>query len=211
VKAGAVLEDIEQFDAPFFGLTPREAQILDPQQRLFIEAAWNALEGAGYDASRTKGSIGVFAGGGLSTYLLNNLAPNRELWETMGSLPMVLGNDKDSLTTRVAYLLDLTGPCYTVQTYCSTSLVAISIACENLLSGVCDMALAGGVMISVPHNVGYHYQEGGIASPDGRCRAFDATAKGSPLGSGVAAVLLKRLEDAIADGDTIHAVIKGWR
>ena len=210
VKAGAILDDIEMFDASFFGLTPREAQIMDPQQRLFVEAAWNVLEHAGYDPGRYAGSIGVFAGTGISSYLLNNLYPNQELQESVGLLPLILGNDKDSLTTRVAYFLDLTGPCYTVQTYCSTSLVAVSVACENLLSGVCDMALAGGVHISVPQKIGYTYQEGGIASPDARCRAFDARAKGAPLGNGVGVVLLKRLTDAIADGDTIHAVIKGW-
>lgn len=210
VKAGAILEDIELFDASFFGLTPREAQIIDPQHRLFIEAAWNVLEHAGYDAARYQGSIGVFAGTGISSYLLNNLYPNQELRESLGLLPIILGNDKDSLTTRVAYFLDLTGPCYTVQTYCSTSLVSITVACENLLGGACDMALAGGVHIGVPQKIGYAYQEGGITSPDARCRAFDAKAQGSPLGNGVGVVLLKRLDDALADGDTVHAIIKGW-
>ena len=210
VKAGAILEDVEQFDAVFFGLTPREAQVMDPQQRLLLETAWNALEHTGYDYSRFHGRISVFAGAGISTYLLNNLYPNRELWESLGALPIILGNDKDSLTTRLAYFLNITGPCYTVQTYCSTSLVAVANACENLVGGVCDMALAGGVHISIPQKAGYGYQEGGIASPDARCRAFDAKANGSPLGNGVALVVLKRLSDAIADGDTIHAVIRGW-
>lgn len=210
VKAGAILGDIEGFDAPFFGLTPREAQILDPQHRLFLEVAWNVIESAGYDPTTYDGSIGVFAGVGLSTYLLNNLYPNRDLWESVGELPIILGNDKDSLTTRVAYLMNMTGPCCTIQTYCSTSLVAVGIACESLLSGESDMALAGGVLVTVPQKAGYYYQEGGIASPDARCRAFDAKAKGSPLGNGVAVILLKRLEDAIAGGDTIYAVIKGW-
>src|SRR3989440_1919979 len=209
VKAGAILEDIDKFDAAFFGFTPKEAQIMDPQHRLFIETAWNAIESAGYNPETYKGSIGLYAGSGLSTYLLNNLYPNTEVMESAGIMQVVLGNDKDSLTTRVAYLLNLTGPCFSVQTYCSTSLVAVSIACSSLLNGDCDMALAGGVLVSVPQKAGYYYQEGGIASPDARCRAFDARAKGSPLGNGVGVVVLKRLEDAVADGDTIHAVIKG--
>ncbi len=209
VKAGAILEDIDKFDAAFFGFTPKEAQIMDPQHRLFIETAWNAIESAGYNPETYKGSIGLYAGSGLSTYLLNNLYPNAEVMDSAGIMQVVLGNDKDSLTTRVAYLLNLTGPCFSVQTYCSTSLVAVSIACSSLLNGDCDMALAGGVLVSVPQKAGYYYQEGGIASPDARCRAFDARAKGSPLGNGVGVVILKRLEDAVADGDTIHAVIKG--
>ncbi len=209
VKAGAILEDIDKFDAAFFGFTPKEAQIMDPQHRLFIETAWNAIESAGYNPETYKGSIGLYAGSGLSTYLLNNLYPNAEVMDSAGIMQVVLGNDKDSLTTRVAYLLNLTGPCFSVQTYCSTSLVAVSIACSSLLNGDCDMALAGGVLVSVPQKAGYYYQEGGIASPDARCRAFDARAKGSPLGNGVGVVVLKRLEDAVADGDTIHAVIKG--
>lgn len=210
VKAGAVLNGVDLFDASFFGLTPREAQSMDPQQRLFLEEAWKAIETAGYVPAKHDHSIGVFAGVGLSTYLMNNIAPNPAFVDAVGKMPIVLGNDKDSLTTRVAYLLDLTGPCVTVQTYCSTSLVAISTACENLLGGVCDMALAGGVFISIPQKAGYYYQEGGIASPDARCRAFDVKAKGAPLGNGVGVVLLKRLEDAVRDGDTIYAVIKGW-
>ncbi|GCE15769.1 type I polyketide synthase [Tengunoibacter tsumagoiensis] len=209
VKAGAVLDGVDQFDASFFGLTPKEAEIMDPQQRLFLETAWEVLESAGYDPERYSGPIGIYAGSGLSTYLLNNIYPNQEVLEDAGQVQVVLGNDKDSLTTRVAYLLNLTGPSYAVQTYCSTSLVAVSIACSSLLSGDCDMALAGGVAVSVPQKAGYSYQEGGISSPDARCRAFDAHANGAPLGSGVGAVLLKRLEDARADGDTIHAVIKG--
>src|SRR6266568_3584401 len=209
VKAGAILEDIDKFDAAFFGFTPKEAQIMDPQHRLFIETAWNAIESAGYNPETYKGSIGLYAGSGLSTYLLNNLYSNAEVMDSAGIMQVVLGNDKDSLTTRVAYLLNLTGPCFSVQTYCSTSLVAVSIACSSLLNGDCDMALAGGVLVSVPQKAGYYYQEGGIASPDARCRAFDARAKGSPLGNGVGVVVLKRLEDAVADGDTIHAVIKG--
>jgi acyl transferase domain-containing protein/acyl carrier protein len=210
VKAGAILEDIEMFDASFFGLTPREAQIIDPQHRLFLEEAWTVIERAGYDPDTYGGTIGVFAGAGISTYLLNNLLPNPNLLQSIGQLSVVLGNDKDSLTTRTAYLLNLTGPCYTLQAYCSTSLVAVCTACEALIGGQCDIALAGGVLVAVPQRAGYYYQEGGISSPDARCRAFDAKAKGAPFGNGVAVVLLKRLADAVADGDTIHAVVKGW-
>ncbi len=210
VKAGAILEGIDQFDAAFFGLTPKETQIMDPQQRLFLETAWNALEGAGYDPETYNGSIGLFAGTALSTYLLHNIYANPEVLDTVNEMQLVLGNDKDALTTRVAYLLNLTGPCYSVQTFCSTSLVSVCIACSSLINGECDMALAGGVMIAVPQKAGYYYEEGGVASPDARCRAFDADANGSPLGNGVAVVVLKRLSDALADGDTIHAVIKGW-
>jgi len=210
VKSGAVLDDITGFDAAFFGLTPREAQVLDPQHRLFLETCWNAIEHGGYDPTTYDGQIGLFAGAAMSDYVLNNLYPNQELQETLGKGFTVLSNDKDSLATRVAYLMDLTGPCCSVQTYCSTSLVAVGLACESLVSGESDMAMAGGVALNVPQHVGYLYQDGGISSPDGRCRAFDAKAKGAPLGSGVAVVLLKRLEDAVADGDTIYAVIKGW-
>src|SRR6185312_11751212 len=210
VKAGAILEGIEQFDAAFFGLMPKEAQIMDPQQRLFLEPTWNVLESAGYDPEKYNGSIGLFAGTALSTYLLNNLYSNPDVLDTVSGMQLVLGNDKDALTTRVAYLLNLTGPCYSVQTFCSTSLVSISVACSSLLGGECDMALVGGVMIAVPQKAGYLYEEGGVASPDASCRAFDADANGSPLGSGVAVVVLKRLADALADNDTIHAVIKGW-
>ena len=209
VKAGAILEDIDQFDAAFFGLTPQETRVMDPQQRLFLETASHALENAGYNPETYQGTIGLYGGSAISTYLLNNLFPNKEILESVGALQIILSNDKDSLTTRVAYLLNLTGPCYTVQTYCSTSLVATCIACSSLLNGECDMALAGGVAISVPQKAGYSYQEGGIASPDARCRAFDAQGNGSPLGNGVGLVVLKRLNDALQDGDSIHAVIKG--
>jgi acyl transferase domain-containing protein/acyl carrier protein len=210
VKAGATLEGIDQFDAAFFGLTPKETQIMDPQQRLFLETAWNALESAGYDPETYGGSIGLFAGTALSTYLLHNINANPEVLATVSDMQLVLGNDKDALTTRAAYLLNLTGPCYSVQTFCSTSLVSVCVACSSLLSGECDMALAGGVMIAVPQKAGYYYEEGGVASPDARCRAFDADANGSPLGNGVAVVMLKRFSEALADGDSIHAVIKGW-
>jgi len=171
VRAGAVLDGIDLFDAGFFGIPPREAQLLDPQQRLFLESAWAALESAGCDPSRYGGSVGVFAGSALSTYLLRNLLGNESVRSWASPLQVVLGNDKDSLATATAYHLDLCGPAFNVQSYCSTSLVAVAAACTSLVAGECDVALAGGAAVSVPHRVGYVYQEGGIASPDGRCPA----------------------------------------
>lgn len=210
VKAKAVLEDIEWFDASFFGFNPKEAEITDPQHRLFLECAWSALENAGYNSEKYAGSISVYGGAsGINTYLLNNLYSNSELKELVGDYQLFIANDKDFLTTRVSYKLNLKGPSITVQTACSTSLVAIGLACQNLLNYQSDMALAGGVSIILPQKAGYLYQQGMILSPDGHCRAFDAKAQGTVIGSGVGIVVLKRLEDAIADGDYIHAVIKG--
>jgi phthiocerol/phenolphthiocerol synthesis type-I polyketide synthase E len=209
VKARAVLDGIELFDATYFGYTPKEAEIIDPQQRLFLEIAVHALEHAGCDPQRVEGRVGVYAGAGMNTYLFNNLASRSEVLKAAGGLSVVLGNDKDFLATRVAYKLDLRGPAVTVQTACSTSLVAVHTACQALLSGECDVALAGGVSVSTPQQQGYYYIEGGIDSPDGHCRAFDARAKGTVAGSGVGAVVLKRLGDAVAAGDRIYAVIKG--
>src|ERR1051325_8176834 len=208
VKAGGVLEDIEYFDAGFFGFNPREAEITDPQQRLFLECAWEAMENAGYDTERYEGAIGVYAGVGMNSYLLN-LYTNRELMSSVGTVQVAVGNDKDHLPTRVSYKLNLKGPSITVQTACSTSLVAVHLACQSLLSYQCDMALAGGVKVDIRQKDGYIYQEGGILSPDGHCRTFDAAAAGTVSGSGVGIVVLKRLSDAIADGDHIEAVIKG--
>jgi non-ribosomal peptide synthase protein (TIGR01720 family) len=208
VNAGGVLEDIELFDASFFGYSPREAEIIDPQQRILLECAWEALEHAGYDSESYPGSIGIYAGGGMSSYLLN-IFSNPQFAATADSLQLANGNDKDHLTTRVAYKLNLTGPGVTVQSSCSTSLVAIHTACQGLLSGACDIALSGGVSLSLPQKGGYLYQEGGIMSADGHCRAFDAAATGTVGGSGMGIVVLKRLQDALEDGDCIHAVIKG--
>lgn len=208
VKAKAILEDAELFDAEFFGFNPREAEITDPQHRLLLECAWEALEGAGYDSETYKRSIGVYAGTSLNSYFFN-LYSNPNLINSIDSLQLIIGSDKDFLTTRISYKLNLEGPSYTVQTACSTSLVAVHLACQGLLNSDCDMALAGGVSIGSPRKSGYLYQEGGISSPDGHCRAFDAKAQGTPSGEGVGLVVLKRLEDAIADGDFIHAVIKG--
>jgi acyl transferase domain-containing protein/acyl carrier protein len=206
VKARAVLQDVELFDAAFFGYFPREAELMDPQQRFFLECAWTALEGAGYNPDTYKGQIGVYAGSRLNTYLLNNLYQHGEHFDSME--PLTAG-EQDYLTTRVSYKMNLKGPSIRIQTACSTSLVAVHIACQALLNGECDMALAGGVSITVPQKSGYFYQEGDIASVDGHCRAFDAKARGTVFGSGVAIVVLKRLADALADRDTIHAVIKG--
>lgn len=209
VRAEAILEDVELFDAAFFGFTPREAEILDPQHRLFLEESWAALENAGYNPETYQGRAGVFAGESLNAYFLHNIYPNRQLLESLGSSQVVIANDRDYLSTQVSFRLNLKGPSLTVQTACSTSLVAVHLACQSLLNHECDLALAGGVSISVPQGLGGHYQEGGIISPDGHCRAFDAKARGTVKGSGLGVVVLKRLADALSDRDTIHAVIKG--
>jgi acyl transferase domain-containing protein len=208
VKARALLNGVEYFDAAFFGLNAREAEIMDPQHRLFLECAWEALESAGYDAGGGGRRVGVYAGAGMNTYLIN-LYSNQELMNVLGAYSLLTASSNDFLTTRVSYKLDLSGPSITVQTACSTSLVAVHLACQSLLNGECDMALAGGVSVVVPQKSGHLYQEDGILSPDGHCRAFDAEAKGTVSGDGVGVVLLKRLEEALADGDTIRAVIRG--
>ncbi|KYF70741.1 SDR family NAD(P)-dependent oxidoreductase [Sorangium cellulosum] len=208
VRARAVLDDIDMFDAELFGFTPREAAALDPQHRLFLECAWEAFENAGIDPERAGGPVGVYAGSSLSGYLAH-LFPDGPRLQSAADVAALLALDKDFLATRVSYKLNLEGPSIAVQTACSTSLVAVHLACQALLTGECDMALAGGVSVSVPQKSGYLYQEGAIASPDGHCRAFDAGARGTVGGSGVGVVLLKRLDDAIADRDAIVAVIKG--
>jgi acyl transferase domain-containing protein len=209
VKARGTLDGIDLFDAGFFGFTPREAETMDPQHRLFLEEAWRALEHAGCDPGAYGGAVGVFAGANLTGYLLHNLAPNDELVRRVGPLQIRIRNDKDFLATLVAYKLDLKGPAVNVQTACSSSLVAVALACQSLLSYQCDMALAGGVSVTVPNPSGYLVQEG-VYAPDGHCRAFDARARGTVLGDGAAVVVLKRLEDALADGDTVQAVIRGF-
>ena len=209
VKAGFILEGVENFDASFFGLSPGEAEVTDPQQRLFLECAWEALESAGCDPEKDGQAIGVFAGASLSHYLLFNICPGRGFAGAVDDLPTLIGSDKDYLATRVSYKLNLRGPSVGVQTACSTSLVAVHMACQSLLNGECDVALAGGVTIRLPQEKGYTYQEGGYLSPDGHCRAFDAEARGAVFGNGVGVVVLKRLADAVADGDSIDAVIRG--
>ncbi|MEQ9672603.1 SDR family NAD(P)-dependent oxidoreductase [Coleofasciculus sp. G2-EDA-02] len=208
IKAGSVLDNVEQFDASFFGFNPREAEAMDPQHRLFLECAWEALENAGYDTEREERPIGVYAGVGMSTYSFHNLYPNRELMESRGFLQTLVGIDKDYVPTRVSYKLNLKGPSISVGTACSSSLVAVHLACQSLLSGECDMALAAGVSVKVPQNELTLFPEE-IVSPDGHCRAFDGKANGTIAGNGIGVVVLKRLEDALADGDYIYAVIKG--
>jgi len=209
VRAGGVLDQPDLFDAEFFGFNPREAELLDPQHRLFLEGAWQALEDAGYTADKYAGSIGVYAGVDSNNYLYHNLYSNRQLLASVGLFQASLSNDRDTFATRVSYKLNLNGPSLTLQTACSTSLVAVHVACQSLLAGECDMALAGGVCVTFPQISGYPYSEGMILSPDGHCRAFDAKAKGSINGRGMGIVVLKRLADALEDGDTLHAVIKG--
>jgi len=209
VRASGIVEGIEFFDAGFFGFSPRDAEILDPQHRLFLECAWEALEDGGYDPERVNGAIGVYAGTSMSTYAFQ-LYNNPQLAGIVNAFQILISNDKDHLATRVAYKLNLTGPAVTLGTACSTSLVTTCIAAQSLLDYQCDLALAGGVTLNVPMKRGYIYEEGGIASPDGRCRPFDAGANGTVGGNGAAIVLLKRLSEAIADGDHVYAVIRGW-
>lgn len=208
VKARAVLEDADLFDAPFFEFSPREAELTDPQIRVFLECAWQCMETAGYNPDSFPGLIGVYSGMGFSSYMLQMLAGagGGELFDSFRAL---LGSDKDYLSTWVSYKLNLHGPSLNVQTACSTSLAAVHLACRALLTFECDMALAGGVSIAVPQRSGYVYEPGSIFSSDGYCRSFDARSTGSLAGEGVGAVVLRRLEDAVNAGDTIQAVIRG--
>ena len=220
VKARPILDKVESFDNEFFGYTDREAELLDPQQRLLLQCSWECLENAGYNPNSYEGAIGMFAGASMNTYFINNcysyrgqLDANEELQpftlDSMGGFQAMVANDKDYLTTRISYKLNLRGPSVNVQTACSTGLVVVHLACQSLLNGESDMALAGAASINSPQKIGYLYQEGLIVSPDGHCRAFDAQANGTIFGSGVGVVLLKRLKDALADNDHIYAVIKG--
>ncbi|MGW0948216.1 type I polyketide synthase [Streptomyces sp. NPDC002623] len=208
VKAAQTVPGTDLFDSELFRFTQDEAEILDPQHRVFLECALEALERAGYDPERTDAHIGVYAGAGMNTYLLHNLGERYRAASSVDHYRLMLANDKDFLATRVSYKLNLTGPSVSVNTACSTSLVAVHTACLALLGGECDMALVGAVHLNPPGQ-GYQYQEGMIFSPDGHCRAFDAEARGTVIGSGAGAVVLKRLKEALADGDWIHAVIKG--
>ncbi|MEO0769512.1 MAG: beta-ketoacyl synthase N-terminal-like domain-containing protein, partial [Cyanobacteria bacterium J06649_4] len=220
VNASPTLADIDCFDADFFGYSPKEAKLMDPQQRLLLECAWESLENAGYNPFVYEGSIGLYAGATMNTYLLNHVYPNRHTLDgrdrldvftlsSFGGFQTSIANDKDYLTTRVSYKLNLRGPSVNVQTACSTSLVSIHLATQSLLQGECDMALAGGVSVETPQKAGYLYQEGMILSADGHCRAFDASSKGTLFGSGVGLVVLKQLDKAIEDRDFVYAVIKG--
>ncbi|MGI8988237.1 MAG: amino acid adenylation domain-containing protein [Bryobacteraceae bacterium] len=216
VRARPMLQDAEMFDPAFFGMYPKEAEVMDPQQRVFLECCWQAFEDAGYDPLTYDGLAGVYAGCSTNTYFLEHLCPTRDFVQDyaasypVGNYQTMLGNNRDFLATRVSYKLNLKGPSFTLQAGCATSLVAICQACQGLLTYQADMALAGGVSITFPQNRGYLYQSDGIVSPDGHCRAFDAKAQGTVFGAGAGAVLLKRFEDAVADGDRVHAVIRGF-
>jgi amino acid adenylation domain-containing protein len=216
VRARSILADAGQFDPEFFGIYPREAELMDPQQRLFLECCWQAFEDAGYDPAACSGAVGVYAGSSASTYFLSNICKTPGFIESftgtyqVGNYPEMMGNNLDFLATRVAYKLNLRGPAFTMQAGCSTSLLAVTQACQSLLTYQSDMALAGGSSITFPQKRGSFYQDGGMVSPDGHCRTFDAQAQGTVFGSGVAVVLLKRCEDAVRDGDQIYAVIRGF-
>jgi acyl transferase domain-containing protein/thioesterase domain-containing protein/acyl carrier protein len=210
VKAWGRLSDIDMFDAAFFGMSPRDAAVFDPQHRLFLECAWEAFENAGYVGEQFDGPVGVYASSGATEYLMHNLLRNRQTMESVGAwLVRHNGNDPNFLATRVSYELNLNGPSMSVQSACSSSLLAVHIACQSLLSGECDMALAGGSTIYAEQNHGYLYKQGEILSPDGHCRAFDAKAAGTVMASAVGCVVLRRLEDAIRDGDRVVAIIRG--
>ncbi|MBS7542936.1 non-ribosomal peptide synthetase/type I polyketide synthase [Ancylobacter oerskovii] len=215
VAARPILPDIDRFDAPFFGMHAREAALTDPQHRLLLECAWEGLEDAGHDPAAFSGAIGVFAGCSLNTYFLRHVCADRRVIEgftdefQVGQYPLLVGAGHDFLATRIAYKLGLHGPAMTVASACSTSLLAVAQAVQSLQTFQCDMALAGGASISLPQQRGYLHQAGGMVSPDGRCRPFDAAAGGTVFGSGVALVVLRRLEDALADGDQIYSVIRG--
>ncbi|MBQ4844014.1 type I polyketide synthase [Pseudoalteromonas sp. MMG005] len=209
IKVGTGIPDTDKFDAAFFDIPAREACVLDPQQRVFLEGCWEALESAGYATERSNRSVGVFAGASMNSYWMRNLACEPEYVSSNSGFQSLLGNDKDYLATRVAYKLNLHGPAVTLQTACSTSLVAVHMACQNILLGECDMALAGGVSIKVPQEAGYFYQEGMPFSKDGKCLAFDKEGTGTIFGSGMGVVLLKSYEQAVVDNDDILAVVRG--
>ena len=209
VPANAILRDFDRFDAEFFGVPAREAEVMDPQQRLLLEEAWHAFEDAGLDPARIEERVGVFAGSSLNTYLFENVLPHRDVVDSLGGFAVIASNDKDFAATRISYKLGLRGPSISVNTACSTSLVAVHQAVTALRDGQCELALAGGACVRSRQVDGYRYELGGILSRDGRCRAFDAAATGMVGGNGVTLVLLKPLENALADRDHIYAVIKG--
>ena len=197
VRSRGILDEAEIFDAGFFGINPKEAEVLDPQQRVFLEIAWEALEDAGYDPQKFGGPIGVFAGSSNNYYYLENLLHRKDATDIVGWLTTMMGNEKDYLTTRIAYKLDLKGPALNIQTACSTSLVAVCLAVQSLQAYQCDMALAGGVSVTLPQRCGYLWEEGGITSPDGHCRAFDRRAQGTVFSNGAGIVVLRRLREAL--------------
>lgn len=209
VRAKGVAEGVEMFEPAFFGFTPREAELMDPQHRVLLECAWEALEDAAVDPGRFPGRVAVYVGSGVSSYLLSNLLPNAEEMRRAGTLQVLILNDRDFAATRLSYKLGLRGPSAVVQTACSTGLMAVHMACQSLLAGEVDLAVAGGVSIGSPLKEGYLYQEGSISSPDGHCRSYDAGAGGSVAGTGAGIVALKRLADALEAGDPIHAILLG--
>ncbi|WP_076999367.1 type I polyketide synthase [Variovorax sp. KK3] len=209
VRGRGVLKDVDLFDAAFFGINPKEAELMDPQHRIFLELCWECFERAGHVPDSYPGPIGIYAGMNNGTYLQRHLLPRADLVEDAGEVMLVVANEKDYIATRVAHRLNLTGPAVSVHTACSTSLVAIAQAFHALRSGQCDMALAGGVSVTCPPNSGYLYQEGAMLSPDGHTRTFDANARGTVFSDGAAVVLLKPLAQALADGDPVCAVIRG--
>lgn len=209
VARRGILADAALFDAAFFGLTPKEAALTDPQQRVLFEVAWEALECAGYVPEKFAGSIGVFAGKYNNTYYSQNIVTRPDLVAELGEFQVMVANEKDYVATRLSHRLDLTGPSISIHTACSTSLVAVAQAAKSLERGECDMALAGGVAITVPVKSGHVYQEGAMLSADGHTRTFDADASGTVFSDGAAMLALKRLDDALADGDAIYAVIRG--
>ena len=209
IKAKGIIENADQFDASFFNLAPRLAELMDPQQRIFLEIAWEVLEQTGYLPNRYDGDIGVYAGSGYNTYFLHNVLPNKWLIDQTGIFQLMTLNEKDYIASRVAYQLNLKGPAVSVHSACSTSLLAIAQAVDSIRNGHCEIALAGGSSITSPINSGHTYQEGSILSSDGHCRSFDAEAKGTVFSDGAGVVLLKNLEAAKRDGDVIYAVIKG--
>ncbi len=209
VRAWAGIEGADQFDATFFGYSPREAAVIDPQQRLFLECAWECLEDAGCDPEKFTGEIGVYAACGMNLYFLNNVAPNESLVKSFGNFVLAVSSDKDNLSTRASYKLGLTGPSVTMQSNCSSSAVAVHHGVNSLLDQECDLVLVGGTSIKAPRPMGYMHERGSTTSPDGQCRSFDKDANGYLIGDGVGVVALKRLDDAIAAQDQIYAVIKG--
>ncbi|WP_316839563.1 polyketide synthase [Pedobacter gandavensis] len=209
VKARGIIEEVKGFDAAFFGITPKLAELMDPQQRIFLEIAWQVLEKTGYAAGNNEGPTGIFAGVRVNTYYANNVLPNPDLIENVGKFQVITVNDKDYVATRTAYTLNLNGPAVNVQSACSTSLLAIAQAVQSIRSGQCEMALAGGATINAPVNVGHLYEEGAMLSNDGHCRPFDAAAEGTVFSDGAGVVLLKNKAAALRDGDEIYAVIKG--
>ncbi|MBN3889027.1 MAG: aminotransferase class III-fold pyridoxal phosphate-dependent enzyme [Nostoc sp. JL31] len=209
VKARGIIPAGETFDAAFFGINPLEAVVMDPQARVFLELVYEALENAGYESESFEGLIGLYAGCGQNTYFANHIAGQMEIVDRIGEFQTMLANEKDFLTTRAAYKLNLKGPAVSVNTACSTSLVAVIQACQALTSYQCDLALSGGVSMTTPQNSGYIAQEGSMLSGDGHCRPFDVSAQGTMFNNGAGVVVLKRLEDALNDGDRIYAVIRG--